>query len=93
MEKKSQIEHLIINPMEILSLIEENFNVKFPRSILDFQYNIMTFVFGIRFYYFKSVVSDVLDNDGLIIVNRDKETNQITSIEILDLNVFFDIYS
>jgi len=93
MEKKSQIEHLIINPIEILSLIEENFNVKFPRSILDFQYNIATFVFGIRFYCFKTVVSDLLDNNGLIIVNRDKETNQIASIEILDLNVFFDIYS
>ncbi len=54
MEKKSQIEHLIINPMEILSLIEENFNVKLPRSILDFQYNIATFVFSIRFYYSKT---------------------------------------
>ena len=93
MEKSSQIEHLIINPMEILSLIEENFDIKFSRSILDFQYNIATFVFGIRFYQSKSVVSDLLDNDGLIVVNRDKETNQIASIEILDLNAFFDIYS
>jgi hypothetical protein len=93
MEKSSQIEHLIINPMEILSLIEENFDIKFSRSILDFQYNIATFVFGIRFYQSKSGVSDLLDNDGLIVVNRDKETNQIASIEILDLNAFFDIYS
>ena len=93
MEKSSQIEHLIINPMEILSLIEENFDIKFSRSILDFQYNIATFVFGIRFYLSKSVVSDLLDNEGLIVVNRDKETNQIASLEILDLNAFFDIYS
>jgi hypothetical protein len=88
MEKKSQIEHFIINPMEILSLIEENFEVKFSRSILDFQYNIATFVFGIRFYHSKTIMSDLLDNDGLIIVNRNKETNQIASIESLDLNVF-----
>lgn len=92
MEKKSNIEHIIINPIEILELIEDKYPIKFSRSILDFQYDTITHVFGLRFFRSKGVISDSLDEDGLIILNKDKKSDKIASIEITDLNIFLTTF-
>lgn len=57
------MEPLIINPNEILHVIEEKFGIKFQDSILDFQYEPVSHLFGIRFFRAKNVISDSIDEE------------------------------
>ncbi|MBA7505789.1 hypothetical protein ES706_04466 [subsurface metagenome] len=82
------MEPLIINPNEILHVIEEKFGIKFQDSILDFQYEPASHLFGIRFFRAKNVISDSIDEEGQIILNRDEKSEKIASLEILDLIYF-----
>ncbi len=82
------MEPLIINPNEILHVIEEKFGIKFQDSILDFQYEPVSHLFGIRFFQAKNVISDSIDEEGQIIFNRDEKSEKIASLEILDLIYF-----
>ncbi len=84
------MEPIIINPKEILQKIEKKFSVRFKNSILDFNYEPVTHVFGIRFFKAKNVISDSLDEEGLIILNKEEGTNKIASLEILDLTNFLN---
>ena len=87
------MEPLIINPKEILQIIERKFNINFPKSILDFQYDPVTHIFGIRFFKGGSVISDSLDEEGQIVLNKEEKSGKIASLEILDLIYFFSEYS
>ena len=82
------MEPLIINPNEILHVIEEKFGIKFQDSILDFQYEPASHLFGIRFFRAENVISDSIDEEGQIILNRDEKSEKIASLEILDLIYF-----
>ena len=82
------MEPLIINPNEILHVIEEKFGIKFQDSILDFQYEPVSHLFGIRFFRAENVISDSIDEEGQIILNRDEKSEKIASLEILDLIYF-----
>lgn len=82
------MEPIIINPKEILKIIEEKFSIRFPSTILDFQYEPATHLFGIRFFQTKDVISDSIDEEGQIIINHEEDSGKIASIEILDLVYF-----
>lgn len=85
------MEPLIINPKEILEIIEKKHGFQFKDSILDFQYDPATHLFGIRFFRAKSVISDSIDEAGQIVLNKDEKSGKAASIEILDLNYFLTV--
>ena len=82
------MEPMIINPKEILLMLNKKYGIQINSQILDFQFDPATFLFGIRFFESKSVISDSVDDEGQIILNRDEKTNNIASLEILDINYF-----
>jgi hypothetical protein len=86
------MEPIIINPKEILLIIEKKFEIRFENSILDFHYDPVSHLFGVRFFKAKNVISDSLDEEGLIILNKEEETDRIASLEILDLINFLNDY-
>ena len=87
------MEPIIINPKEILQILKKKYGVQIDNPILDFQYEPSTHLFGIRFTKSSSVISDSIDEEGQIILNKDEETGKITSIEILDINYFLNNFS
>ncbi|MHA1299908.1 MAG: hypothetical protein ACTSO9_10825 [Candidatus Helarchaeota archaeon] len=91
MEKRTNTGHIIKNSKEILGEIEKNFKIEFPNSILDFQYYIITHVFGFRFFRSKAVISESIDNNELTVIDKDKITDGMASIDIMDLNSFLEI--
>lgn len=82
------MEPLIINPKEILQIIEKKYGIKFQDSLLDFQYDPSTHLFGIRFFAAEDVISDSIDEEGQIILSNEENSKEIASLEILDLNYF-----
>ncbi|MHA1799958.1 MAG: hypothetical protein ACTSVY_16035 [Candidatus Helarchaeota archaeon] len=82
------MEPIIINPKEILQIINKKYGIQIDSPILDFQFDPSTHLFGIRFFKSKSVISDSVDEEGQIILNRDEKTDKISSLEILDINFF-----
>ena len=87
------MEPLIINPKEILKIIQKRFKIKFNDEILDFQYDPTTHLLGIRFFKASDVISDSVDDTCQIVLNKDEKTKKIASIEILDLIFFLSEYS
>jgi len=82
------MEPIIINPKEILQIIQKKYGIQIKSSILDFQFDPSTHLLGIRFFKSKHVISDSVDEEGQIILNMDEKSNKIASLEILDINYF-----
>ena len=54
---------IVINPLQILRRLSEDYQVQFPESIFDFRYSPTTHVFGLRFKEVTHTIGDPLDED------------------------------
>ena len=76
-----------INPQQIISMIEELFEIVLPHTILDLQYDYAADVLGIRFREYSDSISDAIDEEGTIIGIYDVKTDEIVGLEILNLRI------
>lgn len=79
---------IVINPLQILRRLSEDYQIEFPETIHDFRYSPTTRVFGLRFKEAKQTIGDPLDEECGIILIYDETTKELIGLEILDIEVY-----
>ena len=83
---------IVINPLQILRRLSDDYQVQFPETIHDFRYSTTTHVFGLRFKEANQTIGDPLDEDCGIILIYDEASQELVGLEILDIEVFLKTF-